>query len=99
VDGVSTVLHLATELRRKDAAIAETLVDAAPPAGVDQLVLISIVGIDGFRWATTARRIVPIRLPGKVCAGYRAGHNLVPGPPHGRVAFEEHLARRSPTTT
>ena len=52
----------------------------------------------GRVWAAARgvrRRVVPARLPGKVFAGYRAGHNLVPGAPYGRVTFEEHLARRA----
>jgi uncharacterized protein YbjT (DUF2867 family) len=47
-------------------------------------------------WAAargSRRRVVPTRLPGKVFAGYRAGHNLVPGPPYGHRTFEDHLAR------
>ena len=46
-------------------------------------------------WAeitATRRPVVPVRLPGRVFAGYRAGHNLVPGPAFGRITFEEHLA-------
>lgn len=49
-------------------------------------------------WAAargSRRRIVPARLPGKVFAGYRGGHHLVPGPPYGRVTFEEHLGASS----
>jgi uncharacterized protein YbjT (DUF2867 family) len=42
-----------------------------------------------------SRRIVPVRAPGKVFAGYAAGHHLVPGPPYGRIPFEEHVAHRS----
>ena len=48
-------------------------------------------------WAATRglrRRVVPVRAPGKVFAGYRAGHNLVPGPPYGRITFEEYLTGR-----
>ncbi|WP_116452207.1 SDR family oxidoreductase [Blastococcus litoris] len=41
------------------------------------------------------RPVVPVRWPGRVFAGYRAGHNLVAGPPYGRVPFEEHLAGRT----
>lgn len=37
------------------------------------------------------RRVVPVRVPGKVFAGYRAGHNLVAGPPYGHGTFEEYL--------
>ena len=189
VSGVSTVLHLATGLRRKDAVIARTLLDAARDADVAHLVLISIVGIEhiplGYYrdkveierlvstsgvphtilratqfhtlveqlftaqrrlpvllapafdvqpiapaevadrlvelassapagrvpdiggpavrplpelaavWAARRglrRRVLPVRWPGRVFAGYRAGHDLVPGPPYGRVTFEEHLA-------
>jgi uncharacterized protein YbjT (DUF2867 family) len=44
------------------------------------------------------RRVVAARLPGKVFAGYRAGHNVVPGPPYGRVTFEDHLAARAART-
>ncbi|TYP86594.1 uncharacterized protein YbjT (DUF2867 family) [Blastococcus xanthinilyticus] len=191
VNGVDTVVHLATGLRRKDVVIARTLLDASRRAGVEHLLLISIVGIDhiplgyyrdkveierlvadsgvphtilratqfhtlvdqlftvqrrlpvllapSFRvqpiapsevadrlvelassapagrvpdiggpavrplpelaqvWATARgirRRVVPARLPGRVFAGYRAGHDLVPGPPYGRVTFEEYLAAR-----
>jgi uncharacterized protein YbjT (DUF2867 family) len=49
-------------------------------------------------WAAATgrpRRIVPVRVPGKVFAGYAAGHHLVPGPPYGRLTFEDHLAARS----
>src|SRR3712207_5449022 len=46
MDGADTVVHLATGLRRKDAVIARTLLDAARLAGVGHLVLISIVGVD-----------------------------------------------------
>ncbi|NEK60027.1 NAD(P)H-binding protein [Geodermatophilus sabuli] len=189
VTGASVVVHLATGLRRKDAVIARTLLDAARAARVEHLVLMSIVGIDdiplgyyrdkveieglvaasgvpntilratqfhtlvdqlftvqrrlpvllapsfdvqpiapaevadrlvelassapGGRvpdiggpavralpqlarvWAAhrgLRRRVVAVRLPGEVFSGYRAGHDLVPGPPYGRVTFEEHLA-------
>jgi uncharacterized protein YbjT (DUF2867 family) len=192
VDGVSTVLHLATGLRRKDVGMAETLVDAALRSGVEHLVLISIVGVDRiplgyyrdkvaiekvvessglphtilrasqfhdlvermfavqrrlpvvlapsfsvqpiapvevaarlvelassapagrvpdiggpearplpelahvWKAARGVRRgVVPVRVPGKVFSGYRAGHNLVPGPAYGRITFAEHLAARS----
>jgi uncharacterized protein YbjT (DUF2867 family) len=192
VTGASTVLHLATGLRRKDVLIAQTLLDAAAAAGVAHVVLISIVGIDriplGYyrdkveierlvtesavphtilratqfhtlvdqiftaqrrlpvllapafkvqpiapeevadrlvelassapvgrapdiggpvvrplaelarEWAAARglrRRVVPTRLPGRVFAGYRAGHNLVPGGAYGRMTFGEYLTARS----
>lgn len=191
VAGVDTVVHLATGLRRKDAVLARTLLDAAGRARVGHLVLVSIVGIDSIplgyyrdkveierlvagsgvphtilratqfhrlveqlfavqrrlpvllapsfdvqpiapsevadrlvelaagapagrvpdiggpavrplpelaaAWAARRglrRRVVPVRLPGRVFDGYRAGHNLVPGPPYGRITFEECLARQ-----
>jgi uncharacterized protein YbjT (DUF2867 family) len=195
VAGASTVLHLATGLRRKDVVLAQTVLDAARSAGVAHVVLISIVGIEripfGYyrdkveieRLVTTSRvphsilratqfhtlveqlfavqrrlpvllapafdvqpiapaevagrlvelassapagrvpdvggpavrplpelarvwaaargfrrTVLPTRLPGKVFAGYRAGHNLVAGPPYGRVTFEDHLAGRTGPT-
>ena len=191
MDGAATVVHLATG--KDDVRAAATLLDAADRAGVEHLVLISIVGIDGIplgyytqkreverlvsesdvphtilratqfhafverlftaqRWVPVvlapafdlqpiaveevarrlvelaggapsgrvpdiggpARRrvtdlaaawaaargvrrpIVPLRLPGRTFEGYRAGHQLVPGPGYGLLTFEEHLAL--PTT-
>lgn len=189
IAGASVVVHLATSRGRKDAAIARTLLDAAAPAGVEHLVLVSIVGIEhiplgyyrdkleverlvgesgvpntvlratqfhdlveqlfsvqrrlpvvlapsfrlqpiatadvadrlvelvaagpsgrvadiggpavrplpelGRAWASarrSRRRVVPVRLSGRVFAGYRAGHVLVTGEPYGHISFEEHLA-------
>jgi uncharacterized protein YbjT (DUF2867 family) len=40
----------------------------------------------------TRRPVLPLRLPGKVFAAYRAGSALVPGPPYGRQTFAEYLA-------
>lgn len=45
LDGVGTVLHLATN-RRSDARATQNLVDAARSAGVQHLVYLSIVGVD-----------------------------------------------------
>ncbi|MER3389918.1 MAG: NAD(P)H-binding protein [Microcella sp.] len=45
LDGVDTVLHLATN-RRSDARATQRLVDAARSAGVHHLVYLSIVGVD-----------------------------------------------------
>lgn len=45
LDGVDTVLHLATN-RRSDARATQNLVDAARSAGVQHLVYLSIVGVD-----------------------------------------------------
>jgi uncharacterized protein YbjT (DUF2867 family) len=188
VAGVATVLHLATGRDRKDVQAARTLLDAAEAAGVEHLVLISIVGIEEIPlayyrdkvvierlvtdsavphtilrstqfhnlvdeilsaqrfspillapkqtlqpiavedvadrlvelagsdpagrvadiggpqrrtfpelakvWAAakgTRRPVWPVKLPGKVFAAYAAGHNLVPGPPYGRLTFEDYL--------
>ena len=47
-------------------------------------------------WAAaqgTRRPVVPVRLPGKILAAYRAGHALVPGQPYGHGTFAEHVAR------
>ncbi len=46
LDGVSTVLHLATSAGRKDVEQTRTVVDAARAAGVTHFVYISIVGVD-----------------------------------------------------
>jgi uncharacterized protein YbjT (DUF2867 family) len=194
MDGVGTVVHLATG--KDDVRAAATLLDAAARAGVDHLVLVSIVGIDDIplgyykqkqeverlvsgsdvphtilratqfhsfverlftaqRWLPVvlapafdlqpiavqevarrlvelaggapagrvpdiggpARRpvvdlaaawaaargvrrpIVPLRLPGRTFEGYRAGHQLVPGPEYGVVTFEEHLAASTGVVT
>ncbi|MFD2093810.1 SDR family oxidoreductase [Blastococcus deserti] len=194
--GASVVVHLATSRRRKDPAIARTLVGAARRTGVEHLVLISIVGIEDIPlgyyrdkvdverivessgvpctilratqfhdlveqlfavqrplpvvlapafdvqpiatgdvagrlvelagaapagrvpdiggpavrplpelarvWTAargSRRRVVPLRAPGKVVSGYRAGHHLVPGPPFGRISFEDHLAARPASGT
>jgi uncharacterized protein YbjT (DUF2867 family) len=49
------------------------------------------------QWADAAsvrRKIVPISLPGRTFAALAAGHNLVPGAPHGTTTFAEFLATR-----
>jgi uncharacterized protein YbjT (DUF2867 family) len=43
----------------------------------------------------TRRPVVPLTLPGKLVAAYRAGSALVPGPAYGRQTFAEHLAEQS----
>ena len=42
----------------------------------------------------TRRRVLPVRLPGKIGAGYRAGGHLTPGHAGGRITFEEFLSGR-----
>jgi uncharacterized protein YbjT (DUF2867 family) len=42
------------------------------------------------------RRIVALRLPGSVFAGYRRGDHLAPQHAVGRVTFEQYLAERFP---
>jgi uncharacterized protein YbjT (DUF2867 family) len=46
VEGVDTVLHLATSNRRADVRLAVNLLETAREAAVDHLILISIVGLD-----------------------------------------------------
>lgn len=46
LDEVETVVHLATTNSAKDVAMARNLADAAVAAGVEHVVLVSIVGID-----------------------------------------------------
>jgi uncharacterized protein YbjT (DUF2867 family) len=43
----------------------------------------------------TRRPVVPLSLPGKLFAAYRAGSSLVPGPAYGRQTFAGHLAARA----
>ncbi|MEY9938183.1 SDR family oxidoreductase [Streptacidiphilus sp. MAP5-3] len=38
------------------------------------------------------RPLLPLRLPGRAFGALRAGANLVPGEPYGRIGFEEYLA-------
>jgi len=48
----------------------------------------------GRQWAHAAgsrRPVVPLRLPGQTFAAYRAGFNLVPGPPFGQRTFAQYL--------
>jgi uncharacterized protein YbjT (DUF2867 family) len=40
------------------------------------------------------RRVLPVRLPGRIAAGYRAGGHLAPEHADGRITFEEFLAER-----
>ena len=47
-----------------------------------------------LRAANRRRVIVPIRVPGKIFAGYRRGGHLTPEHADGRVTFEEFLAER-----
>lgn len=43
----------------------------------------------------TRRPVVPLSLPGKLFAAYRAGSALVPGPPYGQRTFTDHLIART----
>jgi uncharacterized protein YbjT (DUF2867 family) len=54
---------------------------------------------DAWRSARDSRqRIVPLRVPGKIFAGYRSGAHLTPEHADGRISFEEYLATRSAGT-
>jgi uncharacterized protein YbjT (DUF2867 family) len=46
VNGVDTVIHLATSLGRADITQTHHLIDALRPSGVEHLIAVSIVGID-----------------------------------------------------
>jgi uncharacterized protein YbjT (DUF2867 family) len=49
-------------------------------------------------WARSAgvrRSVLPLSLPGKLFAAYRAGAAVVPGPAYGRGTFDDHLAERT----
>ena len=48
----------------------------------------------GRQWAAAARSrrpVLPLRLPGRIFAGYRAGFHLVAGPARGRRTFGQFL--------
>lgn len=74
---------------------------AGPPAGrVDDLGGPEVAPMAelGRQWlaATGRRRIVlPLRLPGAIAAGYRAGAHLTPGHAVGTVTFAQYLAGTS----
>jgi hypothetical protein len=44
--------------------------------------------------AGSRQPVVPLWLPGKIFAGYAAGHNLAPEAAYGRVTFAEYLAAK-----
>ncbi|MEN3267742.1 NAD(P)H-binding protein [Pseudonocardia sp.] len=76
------------------------LADAAPAGrmadigGPEQHTLAGLARL----WARatgTRRPVVPLPLPGKLSAAYRAGSALVPGPAYGRQTFADHLAARA----
>jgi uncharacterized protein YbjT (DUF2867 family) len=83
--------------------VAERLVELAgsPPAGraadiggPEQLGFAELARI----WAdatATRRPVLPLRLPGKLFAAYRAGSALAPGAAYGKQTFAEHLAAQS----
>ena len=43
----------------------------------------------------TRRAVLPVRVPGRVARGYRAGGHLAPGHAEGRVTFAAYLAERT----
>jgi uncharacterized protein YbjT (DUF2867 family) len=83
--------------------VAERLVElvAAAPAGrvgdIGGPEQQSVPGLARL-WARatgTRRPVVPLWLPGKLFAAYRAGSALVPGPAYGRQTFADYLAGRA----
>jgi uncharacterized protein YbjT (DUF2867 family) len=49
---------------------------------------------DLFRATLGHRRVIPVRLPGRIAAGYRAGGHLAPGHADGRITYAEYLGER-----
>ena len=48
----------------------------------------------GTAWLTaraSTRRVLPLRLPGRTFAAFRAGHNLAPDNPIGQITFDQFL--------
>lgn len=62
LDGVGTVVHLATTGSAKDSAQTRRLIDAARAASVGHLVFISIVGVDRIPFAYYTDKVVSERL-------------------------------------
>lgn len=96
VAGVDTIVHCATG-PVGDLTAAGNLAEAARNAGDPHLIYISIVGVDRidfgyYRAAGRNRRIVPVRMPGKVMRAFREGGNLAPGNAAGEIGFEDFLA-------
>jgi hypothetical protein len=74
----------------------------APPAGrvpdiggPQAQAVPDLARVCGARATGTRRPVVPLLLPGKIFAAYRAGSALVPGPAYGRLTFADHLAARA----
>lgn len=44
-----------------------------------------------LRSAVRRRWVLPVRAPGAIAAGYRAGHHLAPDRPYGSITFEQFL--------
>jgi uncharacterized protein YbjT (DUF2867 family) len=49
---------------------------------------------DLFRATLGHRRVLPLRLPGRAAAGYRAGGHLAPEHADGRITYERYLSER-----
>jgi uncharacterized protein YbjT (DUF2867 family) len=83
--------------------VADRLVElagAAPAGRVADIGGLEQQGVPDLArlWARvtgTRRPVVPLSLPGKLFAAYRAGSALVPGPAYGRQTFADHLAARA----
>ncbi|WP_020386266.1 SDR family oxidoreductase [Kribbella catacumbae] len=63
VNGVDTVVHLATSLGRRDVAQTQNLIESVRPSGVEHLIAMSIVGIDEiplsyYRYKLESERLI-----------------------------------------
>lgn len=64
----------------------------APDLGGPQVRSMADLARAYLRATGRRRRVVPVRLPGKVFRGYRRGGHLAPEHATGRITFEEYLA-------
>jgi uncharacterized protein YbjT (DUF2867 family) len=73
---------------------AGAAVGRADDIGGPEILPGAILGRQWARAASSRRPVVPLRLPGRLFAAYRAGGNLVPGPAFGRRTFAQYLEGR-----
>ncbi len=83
---------------RDVATILVSLIDEGPAGHVDDIGGPSVYdhGELGRMYLTSRgsrRRVVALPVPGAIGAGLKAGANLVPANPVGKITFEQHIAR------
>jgi uncharacterized protein YbjT (DUF2867 family) len=67
----------------------------APDLGGPQVRSMAELAVAWLAARGKRRRVLPVRLPGKIARGYRAGGHLAPERAEGSITFEEFLAART----